>query len=196
MNELTLHPHVYATGQSTGLISILERLWLPEQSLGDGTFYIVSRFANYKGGVRFFPVFKHHIEPGGRIVAVFSGSTRQALTSRQVVRKMLECGADVHIINRKRLMHAKSYGTQSSQGQMLVVTSGNFTGPGMSRNVEMAVLLDRPTTHGLGFSWEQMISQMLAQRWDFYRPSLNEPAAPVWQLLYDEEAATIVLAGC
>lgn len=193
MNELTLHPHVYATGQSKGLISILERVWVREQSLGDGTFYIISGFANYNGGVRFYPVFRHHIERGGRVVAVFAGSTRQSLTSRQVVREMLDCGAEVHIVNRKRLMHAKSYGSDNSQGQMLVVTSGNFTGPGMSQNVEMALLLDRPTTQGLAFSWEELLSSMLSQRWDLYRPTLVDQTAPVWQLLYDEEASTIVL---
>ena len=194
MNELTLHPHVYATGQCTGLISILERVWVREQqSLGAGTFYIVSGFANYNGGVRFFPVFKHHIENGGRVVAIFAGSTHQNLTSRQVVRELLGCGAEVHVINRKRLMHAKSYGSVNAQGQMLVVTSGNFTGPGMSQNVELAVLLDRLTTADLGFSWEDMVERMLAQRWEIYWPTLDDETAPVWQLLYDEEAAAIVL---
>lgn len=193
MNELTLHPNVYATGHSKGLVSILERVWLREHTVGDGTLYVVSGFANYNGGVRFFPVFRHHIERGGRVVALFSGSTRQSLTSKQVVREMLECGAEVHLINRKRLMHAKSYGSKTRDGEMLVVTSGNFTGPGMAQNVEMAVLLDRPTTRGLGFSWETMISSMLDQRWDFYRPDLANMTAPAWQLLYDEEASTIVL---
>jgi hypothetical protein len=37
MNELTLHPHVYATGASKGLISILERVWLREQPLEPST---------------------------------------------------------------------------------------------------------------------------------------------------------------
>ena len=54
MNKLTLHPHVYATGRSTGLLPLLERVWVREHISGDGTFYIVSGFANYNGGVRFF----------------------------------------------------------------------------------------------------------------------------------------------
>ena len=132
MNELAVHPNVYATGGSTGLVSILERVWLREQEMGDGTFYIVSGFANYNGGVRFFPVFRRHINHGGRVVAIFGGNARQRLTSRQVVQEMLECGADVHVVNRKRLMHAKSYGSRTPNGEMLVVTSGNFTGPGMA----------------------------------------------------------------
>ena len=193
MNELTLHPNVYKTGESKGLISILERVWLREQPSGEGTLYIVSGFGNYNGGVRFFPVFRHHVERGGRVVAVFGGSTRQNLTSKQVVRELLGCGAEVHVVNRKRLTHAKCYGSKTDGGEMLVVTSGNFTGPGMAQNVEMALLLDRPTTQGLGFSWESMISSMLAQRWDLHRPSLADLTAPAWQLLYDEEASTIVL---
>ena len=106
---------------------------------------------------------------------------------------MLDCGAEVHIINLKRLMHAKSYGSVNADGQMLVVTSGNFTGPGMSQNVEMSVLLDSTSTADLGFSWEAMINDMLEQRWDIYQPTLDEPQAPVWQILYDEQAANVVL---
>lgn len=193
MNELTLHPNVYATGHSKGLVSILERVWLREQPVGEGTLYLMSGFANYNGGVRFYPVFRHHVERGGKVVAIFGGSTRQNLSSKQVVAELLDCGAEVHIVNRKRLMHAKSYGSKTAEGQMLVVTSGNFTGPGMAQNVEMAVLLDRPTTHGLGFCWEDMVSSMLAQRWDMYQPTLADRTALAWQLLYDEEAAAIVL---
>ena len=193
MNELTLHPNVYATGRSKGLVSILECVWLREHVMGDGTLYVVSGFANYNGGVRFFPVFRRHVEQGGKVVAIFSGNARQNLTSRQVVQEMLECGAEVHVINRKRLMHAKSYGSKTRDGEMLVVTSGNFTGPGMAQNVEMSLLLDRPTTRSLGFSWNDMVASMLSQNWDFYRPTLDDMHAPVWQLLYDEQASTIVL---
>ena len=110
-----------------------------------------------------------------------------------MVRELLDCGAEVHIVNRKRLMHAKSYGSKTRDGQMLVVTSGNFTGPGMAQNVEMAILLDRPTTQELGFSWDEMIGNMLAQRWDLHQPALSKPTAPAWSLLYDEEASTIKL---
>ena len=193
MDELTLHPHVYATGRSTGLLPLLERVWVREHTSGNGTLYIVSGFANYNGGVRFFPVFRQHVRDGGRVVALFGGNTAQRLTSRQVVRELLDCGSEVHIINRKRLMHAKSYGSASEEGQTLVVTSGNFTGPGMSQNVEMSLLLDRLSTANLGFSWETMVDNMLNQNWEIYHPTLDEPEAPVWQLLYDEQAANIVL---
>jgi hypothetical protein len=193
MNELTLHPNVYKTGHSKGLISILERLWVQDHVAGEGTLYIISGFANYNGGVRFYDTFRSHTDKGGKIVAIFAGSTSQRITSRQVVKEMLEAGADVHVINRKRLMHAKSYGTAGAKGQMLVVTSGNFTGPGMSQNVEMALLLDRETTGSLKFSWDAMVTNMLAQKWDYYRPDLANENAPAWQLLYDEEAAGIKL---
>ena len=193
MNELAVHPNVYATGRSTGLVPLLERVWLREHEPGHGTFYVVSGFANYNGGVRFFPVFRRHIERGGKVEAVFAGSAGQNLTSRQVVRAMLECGADVHVVNRKRLVHMKSYGSRTRDGDTVVVSSGNFTGPGMAQNVEMSVLLDRPTTRDMGFSWENLMSQMLSQNWQLYRPTINDMAAPVWRLLYDEEASNIVL---
>ena len=178
---------------STGLLPLLERVRVREHTSGNGTLYIVSGYANYNGGVRFFPVFRQHIRDGGRVVALFGGNTTQRLTSRQVVRELLDCGSEVHVINRKRLMHAKSYGSASEEGQMLVVTSGNFTGPGMSQNVEMSLLLDRPSTANLGFSWETMVDSMLNQNWEIYHPTLDDPEAPVWQLLYDEQAANIVL---
>lgn len=193
MNELTLHPNVYSTGKSKGLISLLERIWVRELRPGDGTFYIVSGFANYNGGVRFFDTFRKHVDSGGRIVALLGGSTSQRLSSRQVVRELLGAGVEVHLINRKRLMHAKSYGAVTSDGESVIVTSGNFTGPGMSQNVELALMLDRETTRGLGFSWSSMISNMLAQNWDLHRPDLSNEASPAWQLLYDEEAGDVVL---
>jgi hypothetical protein len=193
MNELTLHPNVYATGHSKGLISILERVWVREHTPGDGTLYVVSCFANYNGGVRFFETFKRHVDSGGELVAVFSGSTASRLTSKQVVKEMLGCGAQVHVINRKRLLHAKCYGSRSSRGDALVVTSGNFTGPGMSQNVEMSVLLEPSSTASMHFSWDGLLDSMLAQRWDFYQPTLSDLTAPAWSLLYDEQASDIVL---
>ena len=192
MNELSVHPNVYATGRSKGLLAMLETLWLREQPAGDGTMYIVSGFANYNGGVRFYPVFRDHIASGGRVVAFFAGNARQKLTSRQVVTALLECGVEVHVVNRKRLMHMKSYGATTSTGDLLVVTSGNFTGPGMAQNVEMAVLLDRPTTRQMRFSWRDLIAHMSRQGWSVSRPRLGSSSA-AWQLLYDEEASTVVL---
>ena len=193
MNELTLHPNVYATGHSKGLVNILERVWVREHKPGDGTLYVVSGFGNYNGGVRFFETFREHKAMGGKIVAVFAGSTSARLTSKQVVKEMLDCGANVHIINRKRLLHAKCYGAQSSKGDSLVVTSGNFTGPGMSQNVEMSVLLEPASTKTMQFTWDGLMTSVLAQKWAFYEPSLGDLKAPAWQLLYDEQATDVVL---
>lgn len=193
MNELTLHPNVYATGHSKGLISILERVWVREHTPGDGTMYVVSGFANYNGGVRFFETFKQHVNRSGKLVAIFSGSTNARLTSKQVVKEMLECGAEVHVINRKRLLHAKCYGVMSSKGDALVVTSGNFTGPGMSQNVEMSVLLEPSSTATMNFSWNKMIEGIFSQHWGFYQPNLADLISPAWQLLYDEQATNVTL---
>lgn len=193
MNEITIHPNVYATGPSKNLVTLLEKLWVRESSFGDGIFYIVSGFANYNGGVRFFDVFKQHILRGGHVVAFFAGSTVNHLSSRQVVKELLECGVEVHIINRKRLLHAKCYGCHDSNGDRVVVTSGNFTGPGMSQNIEMSVALDAETASNMNFSWETMLRNLLAQRWDFYIPTMDDLDSPAWKLLYDEQASDITL---
>lgn len=193
MNELTLHPNVYATGHSKGLVNILERVWVQNHTSGDGALYVISGFGNYNGGVRFYETFRSHIANGGSLIAIFAGSTSSRLTSKQVVQEMLDCGAEVHIVNRKRLLHAKCYGAKTATGNSLVVTSGNFTGPGMSQNVEMSVMLDHATTVGMNFSWDDMLESMLDQKWAYYNPSLVDLTAPAWQLLYDEQATDIVL---
>lgn len=193
MIEVTVHPNVYATGPSKGLIHLLEKVWVREHTPGEGTLHIVSGFANYNGGVRFYETFKHHTEKGGKINAVFSGSTSSNLTSKQVVEEMLQCGATVHVVNRKRLLHAKCYGVEDNGGDSLVVTSGNFTGPGMSQNVEMSTLLDKPSAASSNFSWANMMTSLLGQRWEYYRPTLADLPAPAWSLLYDEKAPSLVL---
>lgn len=192
MNELTLHPNVYSTGPSKGLLNFLERVWIKDHKLGDGTLFIVSGFGNYNGGVRFYETFKQHTEKGGKIVAFFAGSTSSRLTSKQVVEEMLGCGANVHILKRKKLLHAKCYGTKNTKGdESLIVTSGNFTGPGMSQNVELSVLLEPTSTAEMGFTWEGMINNMLDQNWSFYNPDLNSPEEPAWKLLYDEHSTRV-----
>lgn len=193
MNELTIHPNVYSTGPSKGLLQLLERTWIKDRRAGEGLFFIVSGFGNYNGGVRFYDVFRRHIAAGGRVVAVFGGSTSMRLTSKQVVRELLDAGVEVHLINRKRILHAKTYGAIHEEGEMLVVTSGNFTGPGMSQNIEMAVLLDPTTTAALNFSGQEMLDALLAQTWDYHQPALSLPGAPAWNLLYDEVGQKVPL---
>ena len=193
MNELTLHPNVYATGASKGLIHVLERVWVRDHTPGDGTIFVMSGFGNYNGGVRFFESFREHKRRGGDLVAIFAGSTSARLTSKQVVHELLDCGVDVHLVNRKRLLHAKCYGTCKDAGDSLVVTSGNFTGPGMSQNVEMSVLLDTDTTAEMGFSWNALLANLLDQKWNYHRPTLANLGDPAWALLYDEQAAGLRL---
>jgi len=193
LNEITLHPNVYATGQSKGLVHLLERIWVREHGSGLGTIYIVSGFANYNGGVRFYDTFKKHKDNGGDIVAIFAGSTSARLSSKQVVTELLDCGADVHLVNRKRLLHAKCYGTNYEGKENLIVTSGNFTGPGMSQNGEMSVLLDSKFTSETGFKWPDLVDSILSQKWDLYQPTLSNLSSPAWRLLYDEQARDIKL---
>lgn len=191
MIEFTLHPQVHATGHSRGLIGLLERAWVREHKAGDGNLVIMSGFGNYNGGVRFFEVFRRHVAEGGKVTAIFGGSTSQRLTSRQVVEEMLECGADVHLVNRKRILHAKCYGADTADGDRLIVSSGNFTGPGMSQNIEGSVFLDAATTKAMSFRWRETLDSVFKQRWQFYRPTLGDKNAPAWKLLYDEVGGDI-----
>jgi hypothetical protein len=193
VKSFSLHPNVYATGAETGLVRMLEQVWVRDNRPGDGTYYVISGFANYNGSVRFLEAFRHHIDAGGRVTCIFAGSTSQYLTSRQVVRAMLEVGSNVYVVNRKRLLHAKCYGANTSRGQDLIVTSGNFTGPGMGLNVESSAWLDEPSTRSAGFSWDRAVDAILTQTWDIHQPTLDALEAPAWRLLYDEYAGDVVL---
>ena len=193
MNEFALHPNVFATGSHRGLISMLENIWVRDSTPGQGSFYLISGFANYNGGVRFYDTFKNHVDHGGRIHAYLGGGTSQKLTSQQVVGALLECGVEVNIINRKRILHAKLYGRADSLGERLVVSSGNFTGPGMSQNVEGSIMLDTDTVFSMGFSWQSLIGEINRQKWEIYKPTLRNRKAPAWNLLFDEVSGAVVL---
>lgn len=193
MNEFSLHPNVYSTGRSTGLLPMLTRIWVRELKPGKGTIYIISGFATYNGGVRFFETFRRHVQNGGKIIAVFAGSTSQRLSSKQIVEEMLSCGADVLLINRKRLLHAKCYGVVSDNKPFLIVSSGNFTGPGMTQNVEASIMLEPSAIDKMRFSWPVAIEQLESQNWDIYKPTLSKKKDPGWKLLYDESPTKVKL---
>jgi hypothetical protein len=192
--QFTVHPNVYFTDpKSKGLIHMLEQAWVRGRTPGQGTFFIISGFSNYNGGVRFYDVFKHHIEKGGNCVAILGGSTSQRLSSMQVVDQLLQVGVKVYLINRKRILHAKCYGFKNDAEQSLIVSSGNFTGPGMSQNIEASIFLDGASVTESGFSWDELLKSMLSQKWDIYEPSLADKTLPAWKLLYDEIGGTVTL---
>ncbi len=187
-----LYPNVYATGKLRGLRQMLEHVWVQDHNPGDGMICLVSGFANFNGGARFYKSFAEHTEAGGQIYALLGGSTSQRLTSRQVVAALLECGARVVVINRKRILHAKLYGVESASGkQSLVVSSGNFTGPGLAQNIEASLLVEDPLLSKTGFAWHDLITSIEQQKWLFYEIDPKNASDPVWQLLYDETPGAV-----
>lgn len=186
MNQFCLHPFVYSTGSLQGLRTMLEQVWVKDVQLGRGTMYLVSGFGNYNGGIRFYKTFRDHIAKGGAVKAYLGGAAGQRLTSKQVVKELLECGVDVHLINRKRILHAKCYGVSNAIGNSLVVSSGNFTGPGMSQNIEASLLLNPDSTAAMGFSWDGLLKGISAQKFEIHKPTLKSMGSTAWRLVYDE----------
>jgi hypothetical protein len=186
MSEFILQPAVYTTGLSKNLLQLLETMWINNNNK-DIDYNIFSGFGNYNGGVRFYSIFKKHIDNGGKVTAFFAGSASQRLTSRQLVERMLKIGCNINIVNRKRIFHTKLYGIQNKNKNTLIVTSGNFTGPGLSHNVESAIYLTDDITSKIGFDWAALKSAVLKQSWDIYVPTLSDMDSPAWKLLYDEK---------
>lgn len=192
MSEFILQPDVYSTSRSQNLMQLLEKMWINDY-YDVQNFHLFSGFGNYNGGVRFYSVFKKHIDGGGTVTAIFGGSTAQKLTSKQLVERLLNVGCNVSIVNRKRIFHTKLYGTQGKDSNSLIVTSGNFTGPGLSHNVESAIYLKNDITSQIGFNWNSLLDSVFKQSWDIYTPSLNDLGSPAWRLLYDERDEQITL---
>lgn len=187
--EFLLQPNVYHTGDSSTLLKLLDNMWIKTHIEGTGTLFIISGFANYNGGVRFYPYFTRHVQNGGKIVAFIGGSTSQKLSSLQVAEALLQCGAEVNVVNRKRLLHAKCYGYKTFDAEELVVTSGNFTGPGMSQNAEAAIRIESENIREMKFSWTEFIDNLMSQKWDIHQISVDDienKSNPAWTLLYDE----------
>ncbi len=191
--EFLLQPEVYHTGGASTLLKLLDNMWIKDHTVGAGSLYIVSGFANYNGGVRFYPYFTRHVQNGGRIVAYIGGSTAQRLSSIQVVEALLKCGAEVNVVNRKRLLHAKCYGYKTPNDEELVVTSGNFTGPGMSQNAEAAIRVKKEHIQEMNFSWVEFVQSISEQKWDIHQIDVDDVSVkddPAWTLLYDEVHGT------
>lgn len=187
--EFLLQPGVYYTGESFTLLKLLDDMWIKTHTEGVGTIYIISGFANYNGGVRFYPYFTRHIQSGGKVIAYIGGSTSQRLSSLQVAEALLQCGAEVNVANRKRLLHAKCYGYKTPDAEELVVTSGNFTGPGMSQNAEAAIRIETDYVREMNFSWTEFVESIATQKWDIHQISVDDidnKTNPGWTLLYDE----------
>jgi hypothetical protein len=104
---------------------------------------------------------------------------------------LLDCGAETYLVNRKRLLHAKCYGIKVDDKQCLINSSGNFTGPGLSQNIEASVYLDNDDLIQSGFLWDDLIDSMLNQSWQIHKCKKDSPKAPFWDLLYDESPKNI-----
>lgn len=189
MDIFTLQPGIYSTSTShTNLFDILDELWLhPDaKSYAGGTYYLLAGFGTHNGGVPFFEKFRHHVNAGGRVRAVLAGSRTMRLASQQLAAALLDCGAEVAVVNRRQLMHAKLYGTATAAGeQHLVVTSGNFTTPGTKLNIEASLSMGPTLTTAIGFSWQELYSGLQNADIEFYDLGPDQ-TDPVWSLLYDE----------
>lgn len=187
MNEFVLQPGLYASGTSTSLFEVLSGVWPKSGEPEADTIYIVSGFGSFNGGVSFFERLRSHVEDGGKVRAVFGGSRSTNVTSLQLTDELLGLGAEVHVVNRRYMMHSKLYGKRLTTGdERLIVTSGNFTGPGIARNIESLVSLDAPTTSALGFDWEDLFSALLTSGLEVFTLNGAAPDDPRWSLLYDE----------
>src|SRR5690606_3040851 len=100
----------------------------------------------------------------GECIVFLGGSTSQRLSSQQVVEKLLEIGCKVYLINRKRLLHSKCYGYSYNDRQSLIVSSGNFTGPGMSQNIEASLMIEDEDVTRTGFQWNDLVANFFKQK--------------------------------
>ena len=186
MSEFLLQPDIYASGSNKNLVEILENIWIKNIYPDDGDFYLLSGFGNYNGGVRFFQAFQNNVINGKKVIAVFGGKANFRQTSKQLIKRLLQCGCEVWIVNRRKLFHSKCYGVGNADENNLVITSGNFTGPGMTENVESSVWLEPSITKMINFSWKELIEKIQLQNWDIRKPTLENRKDPAWHLLYDE----------
>jgi len=185
--DFILQPDIYKPGASfSDLGGILEKIWSrfpPRASV-----YIASAFVDQNGVLPFVRLLKKHVEEGGDIKCFFAGSASQNMVSRQAIFELLSLPASVHLLNRKKIFHAKMYGICSPAEQNLVISSGNFTGNGLTLNVEASLMLQDPALRAAAFSWRDW-EQSLLHHFDWHTPHLDavdDPTDPAWKLTFDE----------
>lgn len=187
--DFILQPNVYKTSNFSTLMSLLEKVWINDirkQNLqGKGTLYILSGFSNFNGGVRFYNYLESHIKKGGECRVILGGSSSQNMSSKQVVRKLLEIGCQVGVVNRKAIFHSKCYGYQNEQYKTLIVSSGNFTSRGLTQNIEASIIIENDD-FTMTFDWNKLFNGIEGQKLDFYKATLEEDN-PVWDILFDED---------
>ena len=194
--DFTLQPNIYTTRTqgAPNLLSLLEKIWVSDlvehNLIGKGSMYILSGFSNFNGGVRFYNHIENHIKRGGRCQIILGGSSRQNMSSQQIVRKLLDIGCDVGIINRKSIFHAKCYGYKFEKQSTLIVSSGNFTSRGLTQNVEASLHLSFEDMTGFNFNWDDLFQQIKKQKFEFYKATNNQDA-PFWNLLFNEDRGRI-----
>lgn len=190
-DAFALQPNIYSTHGHATLAELLDTVWplRPAAEAAGGTLYAVSGFGTHNGGVPYFERFRHHIENGGRVKVALAGSKSSNTASRQLASALLDAGAEVTVVQRRHLMHAKLYGFDTVDGdQALIVTSGNFTTPGIKLNIEAAILLGTASLSGIAFSWEKLWSDFRNAGFENSFDLTDDQSDPVWRLLYDEEA--------
>lgn len=189
--DFLLQPNIYSTENGTNtLMSLLERAWVKDvkehDSVGNGTFYILSGFSNFNGGVPFYERIEKHIQLGGKCKIILGASASQRMSSQQIVRKLLEIGCEVGLVNRKAIFHAKCYGFQNGQFRNLIVSSGNFTSRGITQNIEASLFLQEADLK-MKFEWETVFDAIKTQKLEYYQVSSDEANDPAWKLLFDED---------
>lgn len=186
--DFILQPSIYKTSKYSTLMSLLEKIWINDirekKIEGKGTIYILSGFSNFNGGVRFYNYIEKHINDGGTCKVILGGSSSQNMSSKQVVKKLLEIGCDVGVVNRKAIFHAKCYGYQNEDYKTLIVSSGNFTSRGLTQNIEASIVVEN-NDFDMKFDWNQLFNNIENQKIEYYKATLNE-SDPVWNLLFDE----------
>lgn len=184
--EFLLQPEVYATNTSYGeLGEVLDELW--KLAPQDSTLYAASGFVEQGGVLPFVRTLRGHIEHGGKVKCFFGGSPSQSMASRQAVVELLGLGADVRLLNRKKIFHSKMYGVGGDVKASLVVSSGNFTGPGIALNVESSIVLRGTAFAQSGFSWDEWERALSKFAWHIPRLStVNDSTDPAWKLTFDE----------